>query len=49
MTYTSWREQKGSEILSSMAKDNYASSLKKNLDMIVRYQEEKYRIKDIGK
>ncbi|WP_228761257.1 hypothetical protein [Acinetobacter sp. FDAARGOS_724] len=95
MTYTSWREQKGSEILSSMSKDNYASlleleshlidvansvkyqfrswqlsenreklfnnqylfeieklkdrtsSLKKNLDMIVRYQKENIELKTL--
>ena len=43
MTYTSWREQKGSEILSSMAKDNYASLLELENHLIdvangVKYQ-----------
>lgn len=43
MTYTSWREQKGSEILSSMSKDNYASLLELENHLIdvansVKYQ-----------
>lgn len=43
MTYTSWKEQKGSEILSSMSKDSYASLLDLEIHLInvaksVKYQ-----------